>query len=117
MPRKDELGDKTLKALAHRVAEAYAELDEDLGKGRFPTAEFDKLRHAVFDYAMAMQESDWLHRNVANVVNGLRDYLQLTCHNAPSDILWKIDQMETLIFCDYDAYPDQGGPSSSDSSA
>jgi hypothetical protein len=117
LPRKDELGDETLKALAHRVVEAYAELDEHLGKGHFPTAEFDKLRHAVFDYAMAMQESDWLHRNVANVVSGLRDYLQLDCHNAPSDILWKIDQMETLIFCGYDAYPDQGGPSSSDSSA
>jgi hypothetical protein len=54
---------------------------------------------------------------VANVVNGLREYLQLKCHNAPSDILWKIDQMETLIFCGYDAYPDQGGPSSSDRSA
>jgi hypothetical protein len=55
LPREDELGDETLKALAHRVVEAYAELDEHLGKGHFPTAEFDKLRHAVFDYAMAMQ--------------------------------------------------------------
>ena len=82
LPREGELGDGMLKALADRVVEAHAELDEHLGKSRFPTVEFDKLRLAVFDYAMAMQERDWLHRDVANVVNGLRDYLQLKCHNA-----------------------------------
>lgn len=107
LPGKAELAHDMLKALADRVVEANAKLDEQLGKSRFPSAEFDKLRQAVFDYAMAMQECDWLHRDVANVVNGLRDYLQLTCHNAPSDIMWKIDQMESLIFNGYNAYPDQ----------
>lgn len=114
MPEKAELSRDMLKALADRVVEANAALDEHLGKSRFPSAEFDELRQTVFDYAMAMQDRDWLHRDVANVVNGLRDYLQLECHNAPSDILWKADQMESLIFSGYDAYPDQGGPSSSD---
>jgi hypothetical protein len=117
LPRKDELAHDMLKALADRVVEANAELDEHLGKSRFPSAELEKLRQAVFDYAMAMQERDWLHRDVANVVNGLRDYLQLKCHNAPSDILWKIDQMESLTFCGYNAYPDQGDSASSDGTA
>ena len=117
LPRNDELGDDMLKALADRVVDAHAELDRRLGKGRFSAVEFDKLRRAVFDYARAMQERDWLHRDVANVVNGLRDYLQLECHNAPSNILWKTDQMETLIFSGYDAYLDRGGPSSSDGTA
>ena len=111
MPRKDELDDGTLKALAEQVVETYADFDENLRKRRFPTTEFERFRGAVFDYAMAMQERDWLNCDVADIINSLQNYVMLACHNAPSDILWKIDQMEVLIFSGYDAYSEHGRPS------
>ncbi len=110
MPRKDEPEDAKLKALADRVMDAYGELDNGLGKRHFPVTEFNRFWSAVFDYWAAMSERDWLHRDVAGVVNGLRDYLELERHKVPPDIWWKIDQMEVLLFSNYNAYPEHGTP-------
>lgn len=117
LPRKDEPQDAKLRALADRVIDAYGELDHCLGKRHFPAAEFNKLWRAVFDYSAAMSERDWLHRDVAGVVNGLCDYLEIECHKVPSDILWKIDQMEVLLFSDHNAYPEHGSPYDSESTS
>jgi hypothetical protein len=96
--------------MAEHVVEAYGDLDNCLGKRHFPIIEFNRLWQAVFDYSAAMKELDWLHRDVAGIVNGLHDYLELECHKAPSDIRWKIDQMEVLLFGGYNAYPEHGSP-------
>ena len=86
LPQKDELEDTKLKALADHVVEAYNDLDNCLGKLRFPIIEFNRFWQAVFDYSAAMKELDWLHRDVAGIVNGLHDYLELERHEAPSDV-------------------------------
>jgi hypothetical protein len=110
LPQKDELENIKLKALADHVVEVYSDLDNCLGKHRFPIVEFNRFWQAVYDYSAAMKEFDWLHRNVAGIVNGLHDYLELESHKAPSDIWWKIDQMEVLLFSGYNAYPEHGRP-------
>ena len=90
--------------------EAHSELDDHLGNRRFPIVEYNGLWRAVFDYSVAMRERNWLHRDVVGVVNGLQDYMELRNHKAPPDIWWKIDQMEALLFCGYNAYPEHGSP-------
>jgi hypothetical protein len=117
MPREDELEEARLKALADRVMDAYGELDDCLGKPHFPVTKFNRFWQAVFDYSAAMSEHDWLHRDVAGVVNGLRDYLELQRHKAPTDIWWKIDQMEVLLFSNYNAYPEHGNPYNSENTS
>jgi hypothetical protein len=110
LPRTYELEDTKFKALADHVVEAHGDLDNSLGKRHFPIIEFNRLWQAVFNYSVAMKELDWLHRDVAGIVNGLHDYLELDCHKAPSDIWWKIDQMEVLLFGGYNAYPEHSSP-------
>ena len=117
MPREDELEEAKLKALVDRVMDAYGELDDCLGKPYFPVTKFNRFWQAVFDYSAAMSERDWLHRDVASVVNGLCDYLEQECHKVPSDILWKIDQMEVLLFSNYNAYPEHENPYNSENTS
>lgn len=117
MPRVDELEEAKLKALVDRVMDAYGELDDRLGKRHFPVNKFNRFWQAVYDYSAAMSEHDWLHRDVAGVVNGLRVYLELEQHKAPSDIWWKIDQMEVLLFSNYNAYPEHGNPNNSENTS
>ena len=117
MPQKNEPEDTKLRALADRVIDAYGELDDRLGKRHFPVAEFNRFWRTVFDYSSAMSERNWLHRDVAGVVNGLCDYLEIEHHKVPSDVWWKIDQMEVLLFSDYNAYPEHGAPYNSESTS
>ncbi len=117
MPREKELEEAKLKALVDRVMDTYGELDVRIGKRHFPVTKFNRFWQAVFDYSAAMSERDWLHRDVAGIVSGLRVYLELQHHKAPSDIWWKIDQMEVLLFSNYNAYPEHGNPYNSENTS
>ncbi len=108
----DTLENPTLDTLAERVLEAHAEFDARLGERgrRFPVAEFDRLWRAVLEYSAAMKSLNWLHRDVARVLSGLREYLELESFKTPPDVVRRADQMECVLFSDYDPYPDDDEP-------
>ena len=108
----DALENPVLDALAERVLEAHAEFDARLGKRgrRFPVAELDRLWQAVLKYSAAMKSLKWLHRDVARELSGLREYLELESFKTPSDAVRRADQMECILFADYDPYLDDDEP-------
>ncbi len=105
-------GNVALDVLAKRVLEARAEFDARLdGRGRrFPMEEFDRLWQAVAEYAAQMKGRKWLHRDVAREFSGFREYLQLEIFDTPGDALQRADRMESVLFADYDAYPEDDRP-------
>ncbi len=112
LTKMDALENPTLDALANRVLEAHAEFDARLGERgrRFPVAEFDRLWRTVVEYSAAMKSLKWLHRDVARVLSGLREYLELERFKTPGDAVRRADQMECILFADYDPYPDDDEP-------
>ncbi len=108
----DALENPTLDDLAKRIMDAHATFDARLGgRGqRFPVAEFDRLWRAVLEYSAAMTGLKWLHRDVARTLSGFREYLELEIFKTPPDVVRKADQMECVLFSDYDPYPDDDEP-------
>ncbi len=108
----DALENPALDALAKRIMDAHATFDARLGgRGqRFPIAEFDRLWRAVLEYSAAMTGLEWLHRDVARTLSGFREYLELEIFKTPSDVVRRADQMECVLFSDYDPYPDDAEP-------
>jgi hypothetical protein len=57
-----------------------------------------------------MKSLKWLHRDVARELSGLREYLELERFKTPPDAVRRADQMECMLFADYDPYPDDDVP-------
>ena len=112
LAKMDDLESPTLDALAKRIMDAHAAFDARLGgRGRrFPDAEFDRLWRAVLEYSAAMTGLNWLHRDVARTLSGFREYLELEIFGTPPDSVRRADQMECVLFCDYDPYQDGDEP-------
>ncbi|MCP4043549.1 MAG: hypothetical protein GY731_16595 [Gammaproteobacteria bacterium] len=100
-PKRD-----TLDALAARLLAACAEFDEQLHENRksFPDEEFGRLWQCVQEYCAEMKGLDWIHKDVAREISGLREYLELDEFRAPGEVLAVADRMETLLFSDHDPH-------------
>jgi hypothetical protein len=112
LAKMDAAENPILDALANRIMDAHAAFDVRLGgRGqRFPVAEFDRLWRAVLEYSAAMTGLKWLHRDVARTLSGFREYLELGIFKTPPDVVRRADQMECVLFSDYDPYPDDDEP-------
>jgi len=99
---------KALDALADQVLAARAEFDARLtGKrSRFPSEELRTLFEAVQKYCAAMEGLDWLHRDVASEISGLREFLQWEKFKSSGEALALADRMECMLFAGYDPYFD-----------
>src|SRR5262249_34866092 len=45
-----------------------------------------------------------IHRNVANAINGLTDFLELERKRVPRDVLREAERLECLLFGEYDPH-------------
>lgn len=106
----DDPNRTALDALATRVLKAHGEFDARLheSRKRFPDEEFGRLWEAVQAYCTEMKGLDWLHRDVAREISGLREYLALEELGTPGEVLALADRMECILFSDYDPYSGGG---------
>ncbi len=58
------------------------------GKGPYPNAQFSAFAEAIRRYLVAIEGSPTVHRNVAGVLKGLREYLELERKRVPGEILY-----------------------------
>lgn len=103
---------QVVDALAARLLSAHAEFDTRLheSRRRFPENEFSRLWRTFQEYCAGMKGLDWLHRDVAREISGLREYLELEEFRTPGKILAMADRMECILFSDYDPYFDGDEP-------
>ena len=66
--------------------------------------EFNLLFDAVVSYTNCLGDENWLHRDLARVISGIREFLQLKEFKTPGHVLAKADRMETMVFSGYDPY-------------
>ncbi len=99
---------KAVDALADRLLSARAQFDMRLheSRSRFPEKEFDRFWQTFQEYRAGMRGLDWLHRDVAREISGLREYLELEEFMTPGKALAIADRMECILFSDYDPYCD-----------
>ena len=82
--------------------DARANLDEALGKRRWPREHFQRFFASVVAYAHATAGDEMIHRDVVQCVNGFREYLAVQRKRLPEDALFEADRLETILFAGYD---------------
>ena len=89
--------------LAEEAVESWSTLAFALtSKGPYPKAQFYAFAEGVRRYLVAIEGSPTVHRNVAGVLNGLREYLELERKRVPGEILYEADRLECQFFDGYD---------------
>jgi len=95
-----------IEALAEKVLTARVNFDSVLhsSKRSFPITEFDALFNAGLTYANALGGQNWLHRDVAREISGIRAYLEIAGFNTNAEAVVNADRMESILFSGDDHY-------------
>ena len=96
-----------LAELADKVLNARVKFESELhstSRRKFPIQEFNTFFDTVVEYAAGLGKRNWLHRDVAREINGIREYLELQDFKTPGEILAKADRMEVILFSGYAPY-------------
>ncbi len=91
--------------LAEAVVQSYGEFDMRLhGKGPFPRKLFQVFFDAAVRYVTATADEPMIHRNVASVVCGLREILELKSMRVPGEAVADADRLQCMLFSGYDPH-------------
>jgi hypothetical protein len=106
------MSDKEKDRLASSVADRHCEFEEALSGNRrkYPTREFRLFAEAVRLYIEKTRSDRMIHRDVAQSVNGLVDYLRVERKRVPGEVLLEADRLECLLFGGYDPHFDGDEP-------
>ena len=100
-----------LKSLVETVVSAYMEFETALhASGPFPQSLFDKFYKAVEHYAEATSDDEYIHKDVASIVNSIRELLELKALGAPGKAIASAARLETILFSGYDPHFDGHEP-------
>jgi len=73
-------------------------------KRKYPVQEFNSFVEAARRYIALSKGDPLIHRNVANAINGLTDFLELERKRVPGDVLREAERLECLLFGEYDPH-------------
>ncbi len=92
--------------LAMTVVDRWCSFHEALGgtKRKYPTGEFLSFAEAARSYIDLTQHDQLIHRDVANAINGLTEFLRLERKRVPGRILSEADRLEYLFFGGFDPH-------------
>jgi hypothetical protein len=92
--------------LAVQVMEEWAEFQEGLSseKRKYPKRQFDIFWNAAKRYAELTKSDPLIHRAVAEVVNGLVDFVEAERKRVPADVLRDAERLECILFSGYDPH-------------
>ena len=93
----------TQKLAETDVIDAWTLFQVALSKrGAYPTKELNLLFDSVVRYSHEMAESEFIHKTIASMFTGFREYLQLERKRVPGSALATADRLETILFDGYD---------------
>jgi hypothetical protein len=106
------MGDKEKDRLASSVVDRHCEFEEALAGNRrkYPIREFRLFAQAVRLYIEKTQRDRMIHRDVAQSVNGLGDYLRVERKRVTGEVLYAAERLECLLFAGYDPHFDGDEP-------
>jgi hypothetical protein len=92
--------------LAMAVVDRWISFQGALGrtKRKYPTPEFLSFVEAVRSYTDLTRHDQLIHREVANAMNGLTEFLRLERKQVPGTILYEADRLECLFFAGFDPH-------------
>jgi hypothetical protein len=92
--------------LASSVADRHHELEMAFAGNRrkYPIHEFRLFAQASRRYVERTRNDRMIYRDVAELVNGLVDYLQVERKRVPGEVLTEAERLECLLFAGYDPH-------------
>ncbi len=73
-------------------------------KRRYPIQQFQAFWASARQYAELTRSDPLIHRDVAEAVNGLLDFLKLERKRVTGDVLRDADRLECILFGGYDPH-------------
>jgi len=105
--QKEREMDKSEKdRLATRVVDLWCSFQLALteSKRKYPVQQFFSFASAVRQYTELTRRDRLVRRDVAVVMNGLLQSLELERKRVPGEILYEADRLESLFFAGYDPH-------------
>jgi hypothetical protein len=92
--------------LAAEAMQCWADFLEVLSshKQKYPVQQFRAFWAATKRYAELTRSEPLVHRSVADVVNGLLNFLEAERKRVPGDILRDAERLQSLLFSGYDPH-------------
>jgi hypothetical protein len=93
----------TQQQAEHTVIDAWTLFQVALSKrGAYPTTELNLLFECVVNYSEQMADSEFIHKSIAGMFKGFREFLVLERKRVPGSALATADRLETILFDGYD---------------
>ena len=88
------------------ILDRWCSFHEALGgtKRKYPTREFFSFAETARSYIDLTRHDQLIHRDVANAINGLTEFLRLERKRVPGRILSEADRLECLFFGGFDPH-------------
>ena len=71
-------------------------------KRKYPAAEFTAFAASVRGYVQVVARDPLIHREVANAINGLADFLTVERRRIPDSVISEASGLESLLFSGFD---------------
>ena len=100
------MGNSEKNRLAAEVVNPWCSFQEALAgtKRKYPTQEFLSFAEAARRYIDLTRHDRLVHRDVAEAMNGLTEFLRLERKRVPGRILYEADRLECLFFGGFDPH-------------
>jgi hypothetical protein len=97
--------------VAKSVVDRWCSFHEALGgtKRKYPTPEFLSFAEAARSYIDLTRHDQLIHRDVANAINGLTEFLRLERKRVPGRILSEADRRQRCALDELLCPPDRPG--------
>src|SRR5215831_6283918 len=73
-------------------------------KRKYPTREFAAFATSVRKYVRVVGHDPLIHREVANAINGLVDFLKAERRRVPDAVIYEASRLESLLVSGYDPH-------------
>src|SRR5664280_825848 len=105
-PRQHSMNNPEKNRVAKAVVDRWCSFQEALcgTKRKYPTREFLSFAEAARSYIDLMRHDQLIHRDVANAINGLIEFLRLERKRVPGRILSEADRLGCLFFGGFDPH-------------
>ena len=97
--------------LAEEVGERWISFQEALSeKRKYPTSRFNAFAKSTRKYIRVLGNDSLIHRDVANAINGLVDFLKVERRRVPDAVVQEANRLESIVFSGYDPHFDGDEP-------
>ena len=89
--------------LAEEVGERWVSFQEALSdKRKYPTSKFNAFAQCTRKYLRVLGNDPLIHRDVANAIHGLVDFLTIERRRVPDSVAQEANRLESIVFSGYD---------------